>query len=282
MTLITERYRSRTTRITLHVGLIVFAALWLIPLVVVMMTAIRSEGDLMSGGVFSIPRELSLANFADAWEIGGFSIYFKNSVIVTLTKVPLGILIASLAAYALTKLRIRYSSALFVFFLLGLAIPAHVVLLPLFVMLREIGVLDTLWALYPPYIAFGLAFEILILRGFFSLIPDELIDAARVDGASEFRIYWNIMLPLSLPVLATVFIIDALSTWNEFLIALVMLTSEEVQTIPLGLLNFQGQFSSNHTALMAGVAIAILPILVLYIALQRYVIYGLTGGALKE
>jgi raffinose/stachyose/melibiose transport system permease protein len=282
MTIATERYRSPATRILLYIGLTVFAALWLIPLVVVVMTAIRSEGDLMSSGVFSVPRELSLANFAEAWDIGWFSTYFKNSVIVTLTKVPLGIFIASLAAYALTKLRLRYSSALFIFFLLGLAIPAHVVLLPLFIMLRQIGLLDTLWALYPPYIAFGLAFEILILRGFFSLIPDDLIDAARVDGASEFRIYWSIMPPLSLPALATVFIIDALAKWNEFLIALVMLTSEEVRTIPLGLLNFQGQFSSNHTALTAGVTIAILPIQVLYIALRRYVIYGLTGGALKE
>ena len=264
------------------VGLSLFVVLWLAPLVSVVFTAVRGRADLAMNGVYSLPKALVLDNFARAWDVGGFGTYFGNSLLVTLTKVPLGIAIAALAAYPLAKLRFRFDTPVFVLFLVGLAIPIHVALVPLFTTMRQIGWLNSLAALYPPYIAFGLPFQILVLRGFFDQIPDEVVSAARVDGASEFEIFWRIVLPLSLPVLATLFIIDALHTWNELLIALVMLSSESLRTVPLGLLNFQGQYSSDFTLFNAGILIAIAPILLLYITMQRYVVSGLTAGALKE
>jgi len=276
------RLATRSWDTLVFIGLAVFAGLWLIPFLTVLVTSVRSANDLATSGIFSIPREIQLSNFVEAWEVGGFDRYFTNSLFVTFLKVPLGILIASLAAYPLTKIPFRFNMLVFIFFLTGLTIPVHVALLPLFNLLRDMGILNTLWALFPPYIAFGLPFQILVLRGFFSLIPDGILDAARVDGASEFRIYWGIILPLSLPVLATLFIIDALNTWNELLIALVMLSSEDLRTVSLGLLNFQGQFSSEFTLLNAGIVIAILPILLVYILLQRYIVSGLTAGALKD
>jgi raffinose/stachyose/melibiose transport system permease protein len=263
-------------------ALVGFVLLWLTPFVSVVFTALRSRTDLALNGVYSLPQAIVLENFVRAWEVGKFNLYFGNSLLVTLTKVPLGIAVAALAAYPLAKIRFRFDSWVFIFFLLGLAIPIHVALVPLFTTMREIGWLNTLAALYPPYIAFGLPFQILVLRGFFGQIPDEVLSAARVDGASEFEIFWRIMLPLSLPVLATLFIIDALHTWNELLIALVMLSSERLRTVPLGLLNFQGQYSSDFTLYNAGILIAIAPILLLYITMQRYVVSGLTAGALKE
>ncbi|HYO30022.1 MAG TPA: carbohydrate ABC transporter permease [Thermomicrobiales bacterium] len=264
------------------VGLTFFVVLWLAPLVSVVFTAVRSRADLAMNGVYSLPQALVLDNFVRAWDVGGFGTYFGNSLLVTLTKVPLGIGIAALAAYPLAKLRFRFDTPVFILFLVGLAIPIHVALVPLFTTMRQIGWLNSLAALYPPYIAFGLPFQILVLRGFFDQIPDEVVSAARVDGASEFEIFWRIVLPLSLPVLATLFIIDALHTWNELLIALVMLSSESLRTVPLGLLNFQGQYSSDFTLFNAGILIAIAPILLLYITMQRYVVSGLTAGALKE
>ena len=263
------------------IGLSLLAAIWLAPFLFVIFTAVRSQGELLREGPFSIPSELRLANFARAWEVGNFSVYFRNSLLVTFLKVPLGILVASLAAYPLAKLRFPLRDHVFLFFLMGLAIPIHVALIPLFTLLKGLGLLNTLWALFPRYIAFGLPFQILLLRGWFRGLPDELREAALSDGASDWQIFWRIIMPLSTPALATAFIIDALATWNEFLVALVMLNSEAVRTVPLGLLNFQGQFSSRQTELNAGILIGILPILIVYVLFQRYLISGLTAGAIK-
>jgi raffinose/stachyose/melibiose transport system permease protein len=148
-------------------------------------------------------------------------------------------------------------------------------------MMQRFGLANTIWALIPPYVAFGLPYQIFVMRGFFRLIPGELIEAARLDGASELTIFRKIMMPLSLPALATLFIIDSLATWNEFLIALVLINAQESRTVPLGLLQFQGEFSTQYTLLMAGIVISILPVIAIFIFLQRYFVAGLTGGALK-
>ena len=149
---------------------------------------------------------------------------------------------------------------------------------PLLVMMKNLGIANSIAALIPPYLAFGMPFQIFVMRGFFRLLPTELIEAARVDGASNATIFLRIMLPLSLPPLATLAIIDTLATWNEFLIALVLISGQTSRTVPVGLLQFQGEFISQYTLLMAGVLISILPVLVIFIFLQRYFVAGLTGG----
>ncbi|MCC6178917.1 MAG: carbohydrate ABC transporter permease [Chloroflexi bacterium] len=188
---------------------------------------------------------------------------------------------ASLAAYPIARLRFPLKDWVFALFLLGLAIPIHVTLLPLFIIEKNLGILNTLLALFPPYIAFGLPFQIFVLRGFFREIPAELVEAARIDGASEWTNYWRIMMPLTTPALATLFIIDSLSTWNEFLLALVLIGAERWRTVPLGLLHFQGEFGSRYPELAAGILIAIAPILVIYLVFQRYLVSGLTSGAIR-
>lgn len=273
--------RKRGPQWLLLAGLTALACVWLVPIVFVVLTAMRPEGDLTSHGVFSWPGAVRWANLTDAWQTGDFSTVYKNSVIVTAVKVPLGILIASLAAFPLAKIRFRFRQSLFLYFLLGLAIPVHVTLLPLFIILKNLGILDTLWSLFPPYLAFGMPLEIFILRGFLITIPSELIEAARIDGASEFGIYWRILMPLIMPAVATLCVIDAVATWNEFLIALIMLNSAQSRTLPLGLLYFSGEHSQTLSLLNAGILIVVLPLLVLYVLLQRYLISGLTSGAVK-
>jgi raffinose/stachyose/melibiose transport system permease protein len=265
----------------LLLALCLLALLWLLPIFAVLSTSVRSQGELFSSGIFALPKALHWDNFVKAWDAGDFSIYFKNSLFVIFTKVPLGIAIAALAAYPLAKLRFAMSGPIFLFFLVGLAVPVQVALQPLVVMMRQLGIANTLFALMPPYVAFGLPLQILVLRGFFRLVPSELLEAARVDGASEFRIFWNIMLPLSLPALAALAIIDALATWNEFLLALVLISSKDQRTVPLGLMQFQGEHSSQYTLLMAGVVISIIPVLIIFLFLQRYFVSGLTAGAVK-
>jgi raffinose/stachyose/melibiose transport system permease protein len=273
---------ARLTDTVLYLLLGLMAVVWLMPFVIIVLTSVRSMGDLISNGVFAWPKEIVWANFERAWNIGNFSTYFRNSLILISVKVPLGIIIASLAAFPLAKMQFRFRSLIFIIFLIGLAIPVHVALTPLLVMMKQLGIQGTLAALIPPYVVFGLPFQIFVMRGFFRTVPSELLEAARLDGATEWGNFWRILMPLSAPALATLFIIDALSTWNELLMALVLISSNESRTVPVGLLQFQGQFSSQYTQLMAGVLISITPIIVLYIFLQRYMVSGLTAGAIKE
>ena len=273
---------ARNASIMIYVILGFMALVWLVPFVFIVLTSLRSMNDLISNGVFAWPKQIVWANFVRAWTIGNFSIYFRNSLLLIIFKVPLGIVLASLAAYPLAKMKFRGSTFIFIFFLVGLAIPIHVTLTPLLVMMKQLGIEGRLPALIPPYVVFGLPFQIFVMRGFFRTVPSELLEAARLDGATEWGNFWRILMPLSAPALATLFIIDALATWNELLMALVLISANESRTVPVGLLQFQGQFSSQYTQLMAGVVISITPIILLYIFLQRYMVAGLTAGALKE
>jgi raffinose/stachyose/melibiose transport system permease protein len=258
------------------------ALIWLLPLLVLLSTAVRPQGDLIQRGILSVPSSLRFSNFSHAWTIGNLGHAFFNSFLVTLVKVPLGLLVSSLAAYAFTKLTFRGSSVLLFTVLLGLGVPPHVTLLPVIHLLHKLHLSNSLWGLIPPYIAFGLPLQVFVFRAHFRGIPNELGEAARLDGASELRIFWQVVLPLSKPVLLTLAIIDAVGTWNELLIALVVLSSEKSRTVALDLLSFQGQFGTHYTEMTAAILIAILPLLAFYLFCQRYMVSGMTAGALKE
>jgi raffinose/stachyose/melibiose transport system permease protein len=257
------------------------ALVWISPLVLLVVTALRPLSDFVSSGPLSWPGAFTFQNFADAWGIGNFAATYRNSTILLVLKVPLGVFVAAMLAYALAKLRIRFGAAIMYTVFLGLTIPIYITIVPVFVMARSAGLTDSLIGLIGPYLAFGIPFEVLVLQAFIRQIPDEIIEAARIDGAGAWRIFLTIVLPLSAPALVTVFILDAVATWNEFLFALILLSSDANKTIPVGLLNFQGQFSNNSTGLAAGILIAVVPILIAYTFLQRWIVGGLTAGASK-
>ena len=171
-------------------------------------------------------------------------------------------------------------TVMFVVFL-GLTIPIYITIVPVFIMLRSAGLTDNIFGLLGPYLAFGIPLEVLILQSFFRQLPDSIIESARIDGATDWRIFFTLVLPLSTPALVTVAILDAVATWNEFLFALIVLSSDTNKTIPVGLLSFQGQFSNNNTGLAAGILIAVIPILIAYALLQKWIVGGLTAGAEK-
>jgi raffinose/stachyose/melibiose transport system permease protein len=272
----------RALRKSLVTALLTLAAfLWISPLLLLVLTSVRSKSDFKTLGPLSWPRVFSLESFASAWEVGQFGDSFLNSTLLTLVKVPIGVALAALLAYALAKLKIRFRRTILFGVLLGLTVPIFIAVVPLFSMLRSVGMTDSLWSLLPPYLAFGLPFEVFVLESFFRKVPDELIEAARIDGASNLRVFAQLILPLSLPALTTVFILDAVATWNELVMALILLSSPDQRTIPLGLLNFQGQFTTDFTGLSAGVLIAIVPVLIAYTLLQRWIVSGLTAGAIK-
>ncbi len=272
---------KRTGGITGTVVLSIVAILWISPLVLLLITSVRPLADFIANGPLTWPKEFTWSNFADAWNIGNFATTYRNSAILLALKVPIGVLLAAMLAFALSKLRIRFRRTIMFTVFLGLTIPIYITIVPVFIMLRSMGITDKLLGLVGPYLAFGIPFEVLVLQSFFRQLPDELIEAAKIDGAGEWRIFFTLILPLSLPALVTVAILDAVATWNEFLFALIVLNSDASKTIPVGLLNFQGQFASNNTGLAAGILIAVVPILIAYTFLQRWIVGGLTAGASK-
>jgi len=267
--------------IGMTIVLTIVALMWVAPLVLLVTTSLRPLSDFISRGPLSWPGEFTLSNFSDAWGIGNFAATYRNSALLAIMKVPIGVLIAAMLAFALSKLKMRFRKTIMFGVFLGLTIPIYITIVPIFIMLRSAGITDSLLGLVGPYLAFGIPFEVLVLQSFFRQVPDEIIEAAKIDGAGNWRIFFTIMLPLSTPALVTVGILDAVATWNELLFALILLNSDANKTIPVGLLNFQGQFSSNNTGLAAGILIAVVPILIAYTLLQRYIVGGLTAGATK-
>jgi raffinose/stachyose/melibiose transport system permease protein len=272
---------KRKGGIGMTIILTLVALLWISPLVLLVITALRPLSDFVASGPLAWPQEWTLQNFADAWGVGNFATTYRNSGFLLILKVPLGVLISAMLAFALAKLRLRFGAAIMFAVFLGLTIPIYITIVPVFILLRSMGATDSVPGLVGPYLAFGIPFEVLVLQSFFRQLPDELIEAAKMDGAGPWRIFFTLVLPLSTPALVTVLILDAVATWNEFLFALILLSSDAHKTIPVGLLNFQGQFANNNTGLAAGILIAVVPILIAYIFLQRWIVGGLTAGATK-
>ncbi|MDR1519082.1 MAG: carbohydrate ABC transporter permease [Planctomycetota bacterium] len=267
--------------VALWAALIVCALVWLVPLVFIVFTSLKTENDIFNSPAFMPPSSVFFANYADAWRRGNFGVTFLNSVVITFIKVPLGLVLAAMAAYVLAQMEVRWKKFLFVLFIVGTMLPFKVMLAPLFAMVNSLGLIDTYVGAILPYIAFGVPYQIFILHGFFSGVPKELTEAALIDGASHFTIFRRIFLSLSLPALAALFILDFVSTWNEFAMALVLLQNSGMWTLPLGLMVFQGQFENVYGPLNAAIVMTILPATIVYLIFQRYFVSGLAAGAVK-
>jgi len=269
-----RRLRAVIAAVVVVLGVIVFAA----PLIIVVVTALQPEFSLIQRGPAALPEHFDLGNFAAAWTNGDLATYYRNSLLILVVKVPIGIVVASLAAYPLAKVRFRLRRPV----LVGLGVPQVITLYPLLETMRHIGFGGSLWALLLPYLAFGMPFEILIMRGAFAKVPLELVEAARIDGASERFIWLRVCMPMVLPAVASLAILDGVATWNEFVIALTLLGGQSNDTLPLGILNLQGQFQTNYAQLEAGVILCILPMILLFVVARKYLTQGVASGALKS
>lgn len=256
----------------------IFAIIWMIPVIFMVFTAVKSPGELFQSSLFAIPKGINWGNFVAAWKVGQMGDYTINSLLVACIKVPAGIAVEALAAYALTKMALKRNLAIFLFFLVGMMIPVQATLVPLNIMLKNMHLINTHLGLGLVYIGFGIPFGILVLRGFFRTIPRELNEAAMMDGCSDFKILWKIIIPIAKPAIATLIILDFLSTWNEFTLASVLITKDVLRTIPSGIMAFRGQHSMDYSLLNAGVLISLIPVLIVYIAFQKYFVTGLSGS----
>lgn len=259
-------------------ALTILGAVFFLPILWALLSAFKPQNELLLSP-WSWPREWAWGNFAEAWA-GGVGRFLANSVGVTAVAVALMLALSAPAAYALARLRVRGATALFGLLLTGLLLPVHAVLIPLYqfnnaLHLREYA------AILGPYVAFGLPLAVLLLRAYFQGLPEELSEAARLEGAGDLRILWSILLPLARPAVATVAVFQAAWVWNELPLGMVFLTEKVHMTLPVGLLNFRGEHSNNWAVVMAGVAISLVPILALCGAFQRHVVRGLTAGAGK-
>lgn len=256
------------------------AASALVPLVFMAFAAFRSQAD-WAVAKLGLPTTLDPVAFARAWEQGAIGRTFINSVIVTAGTVLLSIAVAALAGYSFSKLRWRLATPTF-FFLLGwMAIPPLMMMVPIYVLMVDLGLVDTYWSAIFLYTALNTPFNAYLMTAFFKAIPDELVEAARVDGATVHGIFLRILVPLSVPALATLVIFNTLYVWNEFAFALLLLRADAVKTLTVGVVQMQGRFFFDYPALMAGLLISSIPMVGVYLVFQRYLVRAIAVGALK-
>jgi raffinose/stachyose/melibiose transport system permease protein len=269
---------SRREQATTYAILGVFSLLALLPIVGIVFTALQDPG---SGAGFGRLGGFHPGNFADAWDQGNFGSYLKSSLIVAAVVVSVSSLLSIMAGYAFGMMRFRGSETLFYLILLGLMVPTEAIVVPLYYDFRDLSLTNTYWALILPQIGTSVAFGTFWMRTFFRAVPRSLVEAARIDGASSWLTLWRVLLPLAKPAVLTMCLLLFMWTWNEFLLALVMVSDEGLRTAPLGLSFFQGRNSSDLSLLAAGAVIVATPVVVLYVFLQRHFIRGMVSGAVK-
>lgn len=263
-----------------HALLVLFAALSLYPILVMWITAMRPAREVQAAP-FGLPTSLYWENVTNAWVKGRFGDYLLNSVLITVPTVIGVVALSALAGYGIARFRFPGRTLAFGAILLGLTIPFQSVMIPLYYQLLGMGLLGTYWAVILPGIAFGLPFGVFLMAAFFEDLPKELHEAGRVDGCSELRIFWSIMLPLAKPAVSTLIVFQFMRTWNEFLMPLLYLQDEARRPIPLGLMYFQGAYTRDVGLIAAGVTLATIPVIVVYLLFQRQFVRGLTAGAVK-
>jgi raffinose/stachyose/melibiose transport system permease protein len=268
---------SRLEATTNYAILSLFTIIALVPLLGVVLRSVSPSAEAAGG--FGIPSRIVLANFVEAWEMGHFGEYMMSSMIVTTSVVVLTVVLATLAGFAFARMRFPGSSVLFFCLLAGLLLPAESFVIPLYYDLRSVGLSDTYAALILPQTAQSLAFGVFWMRNQFRQFPSSIIEAARLDGATDFRLLWQVVVPPSRPAIVTMCLLVTMWTWNEFLIPLVMVTQENLRTAPLGLAFFQGQHATDFALLAAAGIIVAAPIVLLYAFLQKHFISGMLGSA---
>jgi raffinose/stachyose/melibiose transport system permease protein len=272
--------KSMLGRVVLYMVLALLSLTALYPLIWMGYTSLKTNTQI-SMDPLALPAELHFENYAAAWRTARIGQYFFNSVFVCAVSIVLTILISSLAASVLAKFRFRGRDAIYTSFIFGMLIPLQSLLVPLFILMRGLGLLDSLWSLILAYTAFGLPISVFVLENFIAALPDAILEAALIDSCPVHKVFSSIILPMSRPAVATVIIINFLNNWKDFSFSLVFISQEAKKTLPLGLYNFLGAETSNYSGLTAALVIASVPTIILYLFMQEQVISGVTTGAIR-
>jgi len=264
--------------------LILVAALVVVPLGFAVLGGFKSNNQLVGDPGAVIPSPWVVSNYTDILFGANAGVFWRevlNSLIVAVIAVAATVIPASLAAFALARVAFRGREAMYTLFVLGLLFPAAVAILPLYILVRDLGLSGNFIGVALPEAAFGLPLTIIILRPFFRSIPVELEDAAKMDGCSTFGFFWRVLLPLARPAIATVSVLATVTTWNAFLLPLILLNGEDQWTLPLGVMNFSGTYTADQARILAFTVLAILPAVLFYAVAERQIVRGLTAGSVK-
>jgi len=263
-----------------HLFMVVYVVLIFYPLFNMVVSSLKTTREIFQNP-FGFPRTLQWQNYWVVWVEKGFYRYFGNSLWVTAISMAFVLLFGSMASYGLSRYSFRLSFLLYLLFLSGIMLPLKAAIIPLFILVKSLGLMDRHLSIILIFIAMGLPSTVFILSGFMKTVPKELEYAARIDGCNDLSIYSRIVMPVSVPALALVTIYNAVPIWNDFFFPLVFIQSDRLKTLPVGLSSFFGQYSTNWSLLFSGLSIAILPMLILYLLMSNYFIRGMTAGAVK-
>lgn len=269
----------RASRLTGYTILILLTLSSIFPLVWMILMSLKERSETYSGSF--IPQKVTLSAYAFVFQTMKMNLYMWNSIKITLATVAVVVFLSTLSGYAFARVEFRGKQLIFLVLLSTLMLPATVLIIPLFLQLRDMGLIDNQIGLILAYIGGGLPFSMFLMRSFFQTLPAELVDAGRIDGASEFGIFWLIMLPLAKPGIATITIFQFMGTWNEFIFAATFLHDPAIRPLQPSLFALVGRYSTNWPALTASLTISLIPIVLVYLLMQKQFVAGLTTGAIK-
>lgn len=258
----------------------IMSIFYIYPLLWLLLNSLKTTPEIFSN-TWGLPQTWMWRNYENAWITGHTGRYLTNSVLLTACSLVAVILFSTMAAFALTKLRWKGSKITTLYFLVGMMVPIHATLIPLFVYFTKLGLVDSQLGLVLIYVSFGLPAAVLILSGFFTAIPDELLESAIIDGSSIFGVFWRIVLPISKPALMTVTILSFVSIWNELLLALVFISDPSKLTLPVGLTRFSDEYITDYAPMFAAIMIATIPTIMLFAVFNKRVMAGMAEGAIK-
>ena len=272
--------RISVVKIIIYLFFVLMTALYLVPLLWVFSVSFKTNAEIFSSP-FSLPKSLFVDNYVVAWTAGKLGIATWNSFLVCVITLLLSMLIGSMIAFAIARMQWKLTKLVLTYFMLGMMIPVHCVLIPLFTRFAKIGLSNNLWGLVLPYLTFSLPVTIYIMTGFFRSIPNELLEAACIDGCSISKIFFRVCLPLAKTGLFVTGLMTFVANWNELLLAMVFISDDNIKTLPVSLSKFVGPYNTNYSQMFAAIIIAIIPTIAVYCAFSNQIVDGLTAGAVK-
>lgn len=265
-----------------HFILAIYVGVILLPFVFIIFSSLKESNIEIAENPFGFPVEFVYENYVEAWVKAKISVYFFNSLYLSFSSAIVGVLLSAGTAFALTRMKFTGASKwIYQFVLIGMLIPGNVLFIAQYLLVNKLGILNTHWALFLPYTAGALPISVLLVAAFMKAIPSELEEAAIVDGLSSAGLFARIILPITMPALVTVFIINFLGVWNEYLLANFFISKDALRTLPTGMVGFRDSFQTNYALICAGIVYSVVPVLILYAFLQEKIIDGLTAGGVK-
>lgn len=272
--------RKPVSTIAWYTVMIAVSLVVLVPIILVIFGSFKTVNEFFATP-YGLPKQFDFFNYRKAWDTANLQRASMNSLIVTSLGVLFSTTLACLASYGLARFEFRGRSWIRLAFVGGLVVPVQLIIIPIFIIMRQTDLLGTIWSLVLVYSVLGIPLGVLVMVGFFNALPRDLEEAARIDGASHFQIFVRIMLPLTRPALAAVVILNSVWMWNDFFLGLILLTREDSYTLPVAIMAFRGSYMTEWGLIFASVIISILPVLIGYVLLSRQFIAGLTAGSVK-